>query len=81
MRNGTSNFESYPCVQLTMLDERLLERPLWGRHLVWWLASLGVILTAARSFVNEDPVAYDPERAMQEVRTLCHFQRTMVASV
>ncbi len=54
-------------MQLTLLDERLLERPLLGRHLVWWLATLGVVLTASRSFINEEPVAYDPERAMQEV--------------
>lgn len=54
-----------------MMDERLLERPMMGRQLVWWLATLGVILTASRSFINEDPVAYDPEKAMQEVGCGC----------
>ncbi len=33
---------------VTMVDDRLLERPLLGRHIVWWLAALGVILTASR---------------------------------
>lgn len=33
---------------VTMLDETLLERPLLGRHIVWWLATLGVLLAASR---------------------------------
>ena len=33
---------------VTLLDETLLERPLGGRHIVWWLAALGVVLTASR---------------------------------
>ena len=33
---------------VTMMDDRLLERPLLGRHIVWWLAALGVVLTASR---------------------------------
>jgi len=36
------------CTQVTLLDEKLLERPLFGRHVVWWLATLGVVLTASR---------------------------------
>lgn len=37
---------------VTMLDETLLERPLAGRHIVWWLAVLGVVLTASRALVR-----------------------------
>jgi autophagy-related protein 9 len=33
---------------ITMVDETLLERALLGRHIVWWLAALGVVLTASR---------------------------------
>jgi hypothetical protein len=54
--------------QLTLLDERLLERPLFGRHLVWWLAATGVVLTGCRGLLADDPVAYDPEAAMQQVQ-------------
>ncbi|MEW5312000.1 MAG: hypothetical protein WDW38_003665 [Sanguina aurantia] len=57
---------------MTALDETLLERPLFGRHVVWWLAALGVILTASRTQVSDDPVAYDPERAMCEVTYHTH---------
>lgn len=60
-------------MQLTMLDERLLERPLLGRHLVWWLATLGVVLTASRAFITDAPVAYDPEAAMQQVVVHTHY--------
>ncbi|KAJ9533597.1 hypothetical protein QJQ45_026663, partial [Haematococcus lacustris] len=58
---------------MTLLDEKLLERPLLGRHLVWWLATLGVVLTASRAFIDEEPVGYDPERAMQEVVAHTHY--------
>lgn len=33
---------------VSMVDEALLERPLFGRLLVWWLAALGIVLAAAR---------------------------------
>jgi autophagy-related protein 9 len=52
---------------MTLLDEGLLERPLLGRHVVWWLATLGIVLAASRAFVGEEPVAHDPEAAMAEV--------------
>lgn len=41
---------------------------------VWWLAALGVVLTAARAFVEEEPTGHDPEAAMQEVcSTMYHM--------
>ena len=42
------------------------------RHIVWWLAALGVVLTASRTLVSEDPVAYDPETALAEVAAVTH---------
>lgn len=50
---------------VTMLDETLLERPLAGRHIVWWLAALGVVLTASRALVRANWGRRD--RAMKEV--------------
>ncbi|KAG1681142.1 hypothetical protein FOA52_015585 [Chlamydomonas sp. UWO 241] len=58
---------------LTALDETLLERPLFGRHLVWWLAAIGIVLTASRGLVADDPVAYDPEAAMTELSAVTHY--------
>ncbi|KAF6253428.1 autophagy protein Apg9-domain-containing protein [Scenedesmus sp. NREL 46B-D3] len=52
---------------LSLLDENLLEVPLAGRNVVWWLALTGILLTVSRSFINDTPVAFDPERAMAEV--------------
>ncbi|GAX83721.1 hypothetical protein CEUSTIGMA_g11146.t1 [Chlamydomonas eustigma] len=57
---------------VTMMDDGLLERPLLGRHIVWWLAALGVVLTASRTLVSEDPVAYDPEKVLAEVAAITH---------
>ena len=57
---------------VTLVDDRLLERPLLGRHIVWWLAALGVVLTASRTLVSEDPVAYEPEQALAEVAAVTH---------
>ncbi len=33
---------------VTFLDESLLERPLGGRQLVWWLGTSTVVLAACR---------------------------------
>ncbi len=37
---------------ITLLDEQLLERPLAGRLLVWWLATTGIVLTISRTFIS-----------------------------
>ncbi|WIA42135.1 hypothetical protein OEZ86_009406 [Tetradesmus obliquus] len=52
---------------LSLLDENLLEVPLGGRNVVWWLALTGILLTVSRSFINDTPVAFDPERAMAQL--------------
>eukprot|EP00775_Hariotina_reticulata_P004154 gene4154-4402_t len=58
---------------LSLLDENLLEVPLGGRNVVWWLALTGILLTISRSLVNDTPVAFDPERAMAELVLHTHY--------
>ncbi|KAG2498771.1 hypothetical protein HYH03_003510 [Edaphochlamys debaryana] len=58
---------------MTFLDESLLERPLLGRQVVWWLGTMGLILAACRTLVSEEPVAYDPERALADVVSYTHY--------
>lgn len=58
---------------MTMLDETLLERPLLGRHVVWWIATLGIMLTISRSLISDEPVAFDPELAMSLVVQHTHY--------
>lgn len=57
---------------LTLLDENLLEVPLAGRNVVWWLALTGILLTASRAFITDTPAALDPERAMAELVAHTH---------
>jgi hypothetical protein len=38
---------------LTLADEELLEAPLAGRQVVWWLATTGIVLAAARAVAPE----------------------------
>lgn len=58
---------------LTLLDDDLLERHLYGRNLVWWAAVLGVILAISRGFITEPGTAFDPELAMLEVVAHTHY--------
>ena len=37
---------------VAVLQDRLLERSLWGRHLVWWIALLGIVLAGSRSWAE-----------------------------
>jgi len=57
---------------LSLLDENLLEVPLAGRNVVWWLALTGILLTASRAFITDTPAALDPERAMAELVAHTH---------
>ncbi len=58
---------------VTLVDEKLLERPLYGRHLVWWIATLGILLAISRSMIVEPGAAFDPELAMMEVVAHTHY--------
>ncbi|GLC35368.1 hypothetical protein PLESTB_000572200 [Pleodorina starrii] len=60
-------------LMMTFLDESLLERPLLGRQVVWWLGTMTVVLAACRTLVSEEPVAYDPERALADVVSYTHY--------
>lgn len=55
------------------MDEKLLERPLYGRHLVWWIATLGILLAVSRSMIVETGAAFDPELAMMDVVAHTHY--------
>ena len=57
---------------LSLLDENLLETPLAGRNVVWWLALTGILLAASRAFADDAPPALDPERAMAELVAHTH---------
>ena len=37
---------------VAVLHDGLLERSLWGRHLVWWIALLGIVLAGSRSWAE-----------------------------
>lgn len=60
------------------LDDRLLERPLYGRHVVWWVAGLGLVLAAARGVAGDGEAeagacrAPEPERALAAVCAATH---------
>ena len=58
---------------VTLVDEKLLERPLYGRHLVWWIATLGILLAVSRSMIVETGTAFDPELAMMDVVAHTHY--------
>ncbi|KAK9829634.1 hypothetical protein WJX72_006986 [[Myrmecia] bisecta] len=58
---------------LTLMDEVLLERPLYGRNLVWWLALVGVVLAISRAFIQEAGTAFEPEMALLEVVAHTHY--------
>ena len=62
-------------IALTLADERLLERDLFGnRQTVWWLALLGVILAASRALIVEPSTSsFDPGMALLEVAAHTHY--------
>ncbi|KXZ53043.1 hypothetical protein GPECTOR_8g408 [Gonium pectorale] len=39
---------------------------------VWWLGTMTVVLATCRQLVSEEPVAYDPERALADVVSYTH---------
>lgn len=58
----------------TAMDERLLERDLGGRQIVWWVAVTGIILAISRAFIEEPGASvFDPELAMMEVVAQTHY--------
>ncbi|KAL3162518.1 hypothetical protein ABBQ32_010175 [Trebouxia sp. C0010 RCD-2024] len=58
---------------MTLMDDFLLERDLFGRHVVWWAAVLGIILALSRALIQEPGVAFDPELALLEVVAHTHY--------
>lgn len=58
---------------MTLMDDFLLERDLFGRHVVWWAAVLGIILAVSRGLVQEPGVASDPELVLLEVVAHTHY--------
>ena len=62
------------------LDDRLLESPLYGRHVVWWVAGLGLVLAAARGVAGDGPAAEagsrapEPERALAADSAATHYR-------
>lgn len=62
-------------IALTLADERLLERDLFGsRQTVWWLALLGVVLAASRALIVEPSTSsFDPGMALLEVAAHTHY--------
>lgn len=55
-------FGSFAAVLLfvAVLDEVLLERALWGRNLVWWAATFGIVLAVTRAMVDDEERMFDP---------------------
>lgn len=58
---------------VALVDDQLLERRLSGRTLVWWAATLGVVLAVSRAFIIDPATtAFHPELAMLEVVAHTH---------
>ncbi|GAB4821600.1 hypothetical protein N2152v2_008646 [Parachlorella kessleri] len=58
---------------LALIDERLLERDLLGRQIVWWVATVGMVLALSRAFIIESSTAFDPEVALMGVVAHTHY--------
>lgn len=58
---------------LALMDDTLLERHLYGRTLVWWAATLGIVLAASRGLIVEPGTAFEPELAMLETFAHTHY--------
>ncbi|EIE20298.1 APG9-domain-containing protein [Coccomyxa subellipsoidea C-169] len=58
---------------MALVDDTLLERHLFGRNLVWWAATLGIVLAVSRAFIAEAGVAFEPELALLEVVAHTHW--------
>ena len=61
-------------IALTLFKEEMLEKDLvGGKKTVWWLAMIGVVLAASRSFINEKTTgADDPNMTLLEVAVHTH---------
>jgi len=61
---------------VALVEDRLLERSLYGRHLVWYIATLGILLTACRGVAGDGarpPAARpDPNVALLAVAAHTH---------
>jgi hypothetical protein len=47
-------------IVIALTHDWLAERHAFGHTLVWWLAALGLVLTVARSVIEDEAPAYDP---------------------
>eukprot|EP01026_Neomeris_dumetosa_P032471 TRINITY_DN2579_c0_g1_i10.p1 TRINITY_DN2579_c0_g1~~TRINITY_DN2579_c0_g1_i10.p1 ORF type:complete len:639 (-),score=56.33 TRINITY_DN2579_c0_g1_i10:774-2690(-) len=61
-------------IALTLFDAKLLERPIAGKYVVWWLGVLGLVIAASRVFLAEEesPVE-NPEIALMLVVKRTHY--------
>lgn len=57
---------------LALIEDTLLERRLFERTLVWWGATLGIVLAMSRAFIAEECAAFEPELALLEVTAHTH---------
>ncbi|KAK9802892.1 hypothetical protein WJX73_002447 [Symbiochloris irregularis] len=57
---------------LALAEDTLVERRLFDRTLVWWGATLGIVLAISRAFIGEDAPAHEPELALLEVTAHTH---------
>jgi autophagy-related protein 9 len=49
-------------IVVAVTHDWLMESHAWGHTLVWWLAAAGMVLTVARSMMEDEAPAYDPVR-------------------
>lgn len=50
-------------ISIALTHDYLMERPMWGHTLVWWLAGCGMVLAVARSLMEDEAPTYNPVRA------------------
>jgi hypothetical protein len=47
-------------ISVALTHDYLMERPMWGHTLMWWLAWSGMVLAVARSLMEDDAPNYNP---------------------
>eukprot|EP01025_Chloroclados_australasicus_P031876 TRINITY_DN32272_c0_g1_i4.p1 TRINITY_DN32272_c0_g1~~TRINITY_DN32272_c0_g1_i4.p1 ORF type:complete len:511 (-),score=53.09 TRINITY_DN32272_c0_g1_i4:1979-3511(-) len=61
-------------IAITFADEKLLERPIAGRNIMWWLALLGLVIATTRVFLREEDAPIDnPEVALLKIVRRTHY--------